>query len=167
MRASLSTLLVPITVLMTGLLSGCAATVSLAPAATYAADPGCAEVSVRLPDELDGAPSRVTDAQGTAAWGEPASVLLRCGVEPPGPTTDRCISISGVDWVETQPGDDPDVFDYTTYGRVPATTVTIDTAAASSTNVLTDLSSVVAVLPAERGCVGANDIEIPESTPAP
>ncbi|WXZ51180.1 DUF3515 family protein [Clavibacter tessellarius] len=44
---------------------------------------------------------RETDAQGTGAWGDPQStVILRCGVATPGPTTDACISYDDVDWVE-------------------------------------------------------------------
>ncbi|MFD1715790.1 DUF3515 family protein [Amnibacterium flavum] len=147
-------------------LTGCTPTVSLKPAADATAV-GCAEIIVRLPDAIDDDRLRNTDAQATAAWGDPASVLLRCGVESPGPTTDRCLSISGVDWIERQTGDDPDVYDYTTYGRDPATTVTVDTGAASSTNVLTDLSGVVSVVEQDRFCVGADDVQVPTPEPTP
>jgi hypothetical protein len=147
-------------------LAGCAGPVSI-PAATFAADPGCAEVIVRVPDAIDDAQLRTTDSQGTAAWGDPASVLLVCGVTPPGPTTDACLSISGVDWIERQDADDPAVYEYTTYGRDPATSVTIDTGAASSTNVMTDLSGVVSIIPAGRACVGADDVELPTPIPTP
>ena len=79
-------------------LSGCAPTVHLEPAAN-ANDPLCAEVTVRLPDSI-GDQARVwTDAQATAAWGTPSSVLLTCGLEPPAPTTLQCVSLGGVDWV--------------------------------------------------------------------
>ena len=67
-------------------LTGCAPTVTLEPAAD-AANPECAEVIVRLPDTVDNNDYRHTDAQGTGAWGDPAAVLLRCGVPVPGPTT--------------------------------------------------------------------------------
>lgn len=144
-------------------LSGCASTVSLTPAED-AASTGCAELSVRLPEALDGQPQRVTDAQGTGAWGDPASVLLRCGVEGPGPTTAECINVSGVDWVR----DDTDAptFVFTTYGRVPAVEVIIDSEAASGLDVITDLSAIVSILPTERECVGAEDIELPEAPDA-
>ena len=72
-----------------GRLTGCTSTVSLEPAPD-ANDPACAEVTVRLPDDLAGQSRRWTDAQATGAWGEPAAVLLTCGVEPPGPTTLPC-----------------------------------------------------------------------------
>ncbi|BDI21830.1 DUF3515 family protein [Herbiconiux sp. L3-i23] len=141
-------------------LTGCTPTVSMT-AAENAADPDCAAVSVRLPDTLDDQPLRETNAQATGAWGEPASVLLRCGVASPGPTTDRCISISGVDWVEDST--DAPVYRYTTYGRTPTTEVVIDSEKASGTDVLTDLSGIVGLLPADGACVGAADVEIPES----
>ena len=38
-------------------------------------------------------------ARRTAAWGDPSQVILRCGVNVPGPTTDRCVSVNDVDWV--------------------------------------------------------------------
>ena len=40
----------------------------------------------RLPETVDGLERRETNAQATGAWGNPASVLLRCGVPTPGPT---------------------------------------------------------------------------------
>ncbi|WP_254775102.1 DUF3515 family protein [Microbacterium hydrocarbonoxydans] len=62
-------------------LTSCAPTVHLEPAAN-ANDPLCAEVTVRLPDSI-GDQARVwTDAQATAGWGTPSSVLLTCGLEP-------------------------------------------------------------------------------------
>lgn len=131
---------------------------SLAPAPA-ATDPGCAAIVVRLPAVVAGAARRETDAQGTAAWGSPASVLLHCGVPVPGPTTDRCISIDHVDWVED--ASRAPLYTYRTYGRDPATEVTIDTGAVSGSTALTDLSSAVAVLPARGACVGAEDVTPP------
>jgi hypothetical protein len=135
--------------------AGCAPTVSLE-AAPGATDPLCADVVVHLPAELGTAPLRETDAQGTGAWGDPQStVILRCGVATPGPTTDACISYDDVDWVE----DDsraPDIR-YTTYGRTPAVEVVIDSTQASYT-ALTDLSGVVAVIPQTARCVSAQDL---------
>ncbi|PPF60114.1 DUF3515 domain-containing protein [Clavibacter michiganensis] len=135
--------------------SGCAPTVSLE-AAPDATDPLCADVVVHLPATLGTAPLRETDAQGTGAWGAPQStVILRCGVATPGPTTDACISYDDVDWVE----DDsraPDIR-YTTYGRTPAVEVVIDSTQASYT-ALTDLSGVVSAIPQAAKCVSAQDL---------
>ena len=121
-----------------------------------AADPDCAAIIVRLPDELAGAERRDTDAQATAAWGSPASVLLHCGVPAPGPTTERCISIDEVDWVEDA-SDEP-IYTYTSYGRDPATEVPIDSSLVSASTALTELTAAVAALPAQGGCVGAEDV---------
>ncbi len=62
--------------------------------AADANDPVCAEVSVRLPDSVDGEPRRWTDAQATGAWGNPSVVLLTCGVEPPAPSTLACQTVT-------------------------------------------------------------------------
>jgi hypothetical protein len=143
------------------LLAGCSPAVSLE-AAPGATDPLCADVVVHLPDELGTAPLRETDAQGTGAWGDPqSSVILRCGVATPGPTTDACISYDDVDWVE----DDsraPNIR-YTTFGRTPAVEVVIDSTQASYT-ALTDLSGVVSVIPQTDRCVSAQDLGV---TPPP
>ena len=69
--------------------SGCAPTLNLEPGPD-ANNPGCAEVVVRLPNQLGELPSRNTNAQGTGAWGEPASVILRW---PDGGHLERGISI--------------------------------------------------------------------------
>ena len=127
-------------------LTGCASTVHLDPAAG-ANDPACAEVTVRLPGELDGQPRRWTDAQATGAWGDPAAVLLSCGLEPPGPTTLPCQSVNGVDWII----DDAEAPRYrvTTFGRVPAVEVFLDTEVVSSAEVLDALSGIVGLLPTD------------------
>lgn len=52
-----------------------------------------------MPDTLGDAALRTTTSQATAAWGDPSAVILRCGVPTPGPTTDRCVTVNGVDWV--------------------------------------------------------------------
>ena len=126
--------------------------------------PECAEVTVRLPDTVDDLELRQTNAQATGAWGTPASVLLHCGVPTPGPTTDRCLSLNGIDWVEDDSRAPTYVF--TTYGRSPAAQVTIDASAGviSGTNVLIDLGPAVQHLPVVGGCVGAEDVF---GTPAP
>ena len=141
-------------------LTGCSPTVTLDPAPD-AANPECAEVIVRLPDTVDSKPYRTTDAQGTGAWGEPAAVLLRCGVPVPGPTTLPCVTVRDIDWIR----DDTDapVFVFTTYGRDPAVEVIVDSNAASGTNALMNLSAAVGVLPTYTGCVDPEDVfEFPD-----
>lgn len=133
------------TILLAGaLLSGCTSTVSLEPGAD-ANDPACADVTVRLPDSVDGEPRRWTDAQATGAWGDPASVIITCGVPELGPTTLPCTPVNGVDWVI----DDSDAPRYrvTTFDRTPAVEIYLDNDVVSSAQVLDTLSQVVTVLP--------------------
>ncbi|SMH35310.1 Protein of unknown function [Rathayibacter oskolensis] len=148
------------------LLSGCSATVALEPAAD-ATDVACAEVSVRLPDVVAEQPERETNAQGTAAWGTPSAVILHCGVEPPGPTTDLCVSVSGVDWVIDETRADEDIYTLTTYGREPAVEVTVDQSRASGTSAVVDLANAVSYLPKTGECTDVSDTDTldPEGTP--
>jgi hypothetical protein len=138
-------------------LAGCTQAVAFdaAPAAT---DPDCAAVVVRLPDTVAGLAERETNAQATGAWGQPASVLLRCGVEPPGPTTDRCVSVDGVDWIIDET-DAPNYL-FTTYGRTPAVEVLVDNDVVSGSTAIADLSAAVSAIPAEGGCVAFDDAVI-------
>ncbi len=136
------------------LLAGCSQPVTFDPAPA-ASDPDCAAVVVRLPDSVAGLPERETNAQGTGAWGQPASVLLRCGVEPPGPTTERCVSVDGIDWIIDE--SDAPTYLFTTYGRTPAVEVVVDNDVVSGTTAITDLSRAVAAIPAEGGCVAVDD----------
>jgi hypothetical protein len=148
----------------TVLLSGCAAAVPLEPAAD-AQNPRCADVIVHLPVTVADLPERETNAQATGAWGDPAAVLLHCGVDVPAPTTLPCVSVNGIDWIE----DDSDAprYRYTTYGRDPATELLIDSGKVSGSTVLVDLATAVSNIPATRHCLGAEDVTLPSSTPAP
>jgi len=139
------------------LLTGCLPIVSL-PAADGANDPGCAEVSVRLPDSIDALPRRETDAQATGAWGDPVAVILRCGVDVPGPSTLPCIEIpgTGVFWLR----DDSEAPHYlfTSYGRDPAVAVEIDSDLIAPGIALDELSSAVVFAPGNgRECLDLED----------
>jgi hypothetical protein len=148
-----------------GLLTGCAGTVSLEPAAD-ATDPACADVIVRLPDTVAGEERRSTDAQGTGAWGDPASVLLHCGVPAYGPTTLPCGNVNGVDWIVDN-SDDP-TYVFTTYGRTPAVEVVLDYDVVGGTSALDDLRSAVEAIPQTSTCLDAEDVlGTPTPTPAP
>ena len=136
------------------LLSGCAGIVPMT-AAPDANNPLCAEVIVRL-GSVDGLSKRETNAQATAAWGEPSSVLLTCGVTPPGPSTLSCLNVNGVDWLM----DDAHkpTYRFTTFGRTPAVEVIVDAQEASGSAVLADLTSAVAEIPQSRQCLGPGDV---------
>lgn len=55
------------------------------------------------------------------AWGDPA-IIARCGVSSPGPTTDECFTVDGIDWVGVPLSDG---YRFVTYGRSPAIEVLI------------------------------------------
>lgn len=144
---------VPLTALVLAL-AGCSPTVALQPA-DDAANPLCAAVSVRLPDTISQLPKRVTNAQATAAWGDPTSVILRCGVPVPAPTSTLvCVTIGGIDWLLDDSDDRSVVF--TTFGRAPAVEIIIDGTAVSGVDALSDVASAVAQLPSTgRECIAS------------
>ena len=121
-------------------LSGCAPTVNLEPA-EQANAPECANMIVRLPDTVAELPARNVNSQATAAYGSPTAVIIRCGVERPGPNLLPCFTVDGVDWLRDDTND-PD-FVFTTYGLDPATEVIVDSTAVSGTSVLRDISRAV------------------------
>ncbi|MEO7721036.1 MAG: DUF3515 family protein [Pseudolysinimonas sp.] len=127
---------------LASLLSGCSPIVALDPA-PHANDPACADVIVRLPSTLENLPRRETDAQATGAWGEPAVVLLRCGVTVPTASDLPCVQTDdGYQWLRDDSKAPSYVF--TSYGRTPAIAVVIDQTKLSPGLALRDLESVVA-----------------------
>lgn len=135
-------------------LSACAPSVTINEA-TDANNPACAPMMVALPDSLADAKRRSTSSQATAAWGDPAVVLLRCGVQVPGPTTDRCVTVNGVDWVIKE-GETS--WTFTTYGRNPATELILEENQVPSDTVLTQISAAAAKIPSTGGCIGIDDV---------
>lgn len=125
-------------------LTGCARAVSL-PVADEASDPGCAQIIVTLPEQVgdagDPLERRSVTAQGTAAWGDPSAITLRCGMPLPAPSTNPCTEVGGVDWLEV--GRDGDAWTFISYGRSPATEMVIDTTAVTAITALEAVSSAV------------------------
>lgn len=116
--------------------------------------PACADVTVRMPDSVDGQPRRFTDAQATGAWGDPAAVILTCGVPEIGPSTLPCQSVNGVDWVIDEA--DAPRYRVTSFNRTPAVEIYLDNDVVSSAQVLDRLSQIVTVLPQNgRECTEA------------
>ena len=137
-------------------LAACATTIGATPA-DDAANPDCAPVMLALPDVLAGDLDKAkTNAQATAAWGEPgAAVTLRCGVTPPGPSPDcqRVESAAGaVDWI-VEAGNDG-TWRFTTYGREPAVEVLVPPSVTEdhSTSFVGDLAQAVSNVPATAEC---------------
>lgn len=149
-------LLLTAALLASSALAGCTATVSLEPA-TDANNPACAEVSVRLPDELDSNQKRRTNAQATAAWGNPAVVLLRCGIEPVYASTLPCVTAGEVDWLVD--ATEAPSYRFVSFGRKPAVEVIIDSKKASGVTALEALAPAVSRIEATRQCTAkpAND----------
>ncbi|MEH0109149.1 DUF3515 domain-containing protein [Tersicoccus sp. MR15.9] len=142
---------------LTAMLTGCSPAVDVAPA-PQSNDPRCAPVMLALPHDLAGLAKRTTTSQATAAWGDPSAAVLRCGVQPPGPTTERCVSVNGVDWVAVQ---EKSTWRLTTYGRTPAVELLLDTSRAASSTVLVELASPVSSLPRSHKCLDVRDAQLP------
>ena len=105
--------------------TACTATVVIDPA-PYAADPQCASVMLGIPQEVGGLSLRPTSSQATAAYGTSAMITIRCGVTPPGPSTERCVAIdtpsASQDWLVTENNTS---WIAVSFGRSPATAVVI------------------------------------------
>lgn len=123
--------------------------------AADANNPACANVIVRLPEQVAGLDRHPTNAQSTGAWGEHGAVQLVCGEEPTGPTTDQCVSVNGVDWVINDAA--APIYRFEAYGRSPGLAVYVDSGAVSGTDAVLDLSAVARQLPQSRKCTALSD----------
>lgn len=139
---------------LAGSLSGCTAGVSLE-AAADSNNPACAEISVRLPDSVADQTKRVTDAQATGAWGNPTSVILRCGLPAVDVSTLPCVTASGVDWLvdnSKKPS-----YRFISFGRKPATEVIVDSTKVAGVSALSDLSAAVQSIEATKHCTSVSN----------
>lgn len=143
--------------LLSGGLTGCAVGQIKTEAAPHAADPLCAQVVLNLPQILGTQPALTTTSQATAAWGDPVDpIVLHCGVESPGPTTDSCTTVSDahgieVDWISRARSDS---WEFTTYGRNPAVRLVVPTSVAEDgAEFLIQLGPAVAQTPVSRSCM--------------
>jgi Protein of unknown function (DUF3515) len=149
MNISRTALVGLVAIALAGSLSGCTAGVSLE-AAPDSNNPACAEISVRLPAAVADQGKRVTDAQATGAWGNPTSVLLRCGLPAVEVSTLPCVTASGVDWL-VDDSKKPS-YRFITFARKPATEVIIDSTKVAGVSVLSDLSAAVQSIEATKSC---------------
>jgi hypothetical protein len=134
-------------------LSGCTAVVSLEPA-DFSNDPKCAEISVRLPDRVGSLDKRQTNAQATGAWGDPSSVILRCGLPGVEVSELLCVTAGNVDWLVDD--SQAPTYRFVTFARNPATEVIIDSTVASGTTVLDELGAAVSSIKATKRCSSVN-----------
>lgn len=134
------------------------------PAGADATNPVCADIVIAAPPEVLGMERVETSSQGTVAWGNGEdTVVMRCGVTPPGPTTDLCTTLADgngveVDWIVREL--EGEVFLYTTYGRDPAIDITVPRSAAPDqpSGAALDLSQVVSRnIEATDFCIGPGD----------
>jgi uncharacterized protein YceK len=131
------------------LLSGCASTVNLE-AASDSNNPACAEVMVRLPESLGEHQQRLTNSQATAAWGDPAAVLLRCGLPAVTVSELPCVSAGDIDWLvdeEKAPN-----YRFISYATNPAVEVIIDSDIASGVTTLEALQAAVSMIEQSKRC---------------
>ncbi|MCU1549906.1 MAG: hypothetical protein JWR36_466 [Glaciihabitans sp.] len=155
-----------------GLLTGCAPTVALKPAAD-ATSAACAGVIARLPRTVSTLDQRETNAQGTSAWGTPADIYLRCGVAVPAPTSTLvCITVDGVDWLRNDSS--APLYVFTTYGRTPAVAVTVNSknVNADGNAALTDVEQAVASIRSQHRCIATSEVlrggqPVDPTTPTP
>jgi hypothetical protein len=154
-------------------LTACAPTVPLE-AAPEANTLECAEISVRLPAMIGELDRRSTNAQATAAWGEPTAVIYRCGLPDLGPSDLPCFDVDGVDWLLDESNAPRYVF--TTYGRTPVTEVIVDVEFIAGADAVRAISPAVSAVEAEARCLAATDVfgggtvtpdEAPDETPSP
>ena len=130
-------------------LAGCSQPWVVDPA-PYAADPDCARVMLAMPSVVGGLDVRATTSQATTAYGAEDPIVVRCGVEPPGPTLDSCVSVDAQtgkqDWIVVKEGDQ---WRATSFGRSPAVEVMIPTVRADLAvpDLLADLSGPAALAP--------------------
>lgn len=117
----------------------------------------CANVQVRLPDRIDTLKKRTTNAQSTAAYGDPEAVLIRCGVEMPVVSDIECFDVNGVDWL-ADASREPD-YVFISYGRDPAMEVIVDNTQIAGRTVLEELTSSALALPQKHSCLSLDEAE--------
>lgn len=146
--------------LATGALAGCGAVE--VPPGPHAADPACAAMIQGAPETMLGLPRHETTSQGTVAWGSgDQAVVLRCGVTPPGPTSDACTRLEdsrgiAVDWIVRE---ENGIVTMTTFGRTPAVDITVPRAVAPDqpSAAALEVAGLVAPLTQTDRCIGPGD----------
>lgn len=145
-------------------LSGCASTATVE-AAPDAANAECADVMLAIPEVIGEHELRPTASQGTAVWGDPSEVVVRCGVVPPGPSPEFCVSADGVDWLALE--EDDQTWRLISYGRDPAVEVLLNLDQVASSTAMLAMSTAVQRVEQTRSCTTTEqDIEQTEDAEA-
>ncbi|WP_182353985.1 DUF3515 family protein [Flaviflexus huanghaiensis] len=145
-------------------LAACTPTLGLDPT-PHASDPVCAQMLMATPGEIGGFTRVNTTSQSTTAWADGSS--FRCGLDQPGPSTDRCITVGGIDWLSLDSGDEripdnggDDTWTFLSYGRQPTVEIVITTDAVGAgavTDVLAQFSSALSIVEPQRECLALVD----------
>lgn len=146
------------------LLTGCGSPVTVE-GAPHNTDPECASAMLAMPDTMGDLEQRATTSQGTTAYGEPSGLIVRCGVEPPAPTTEPCTNVNGVDWLISEVEGQENQWRAVTYGRSPAVEILFDTTKVPSSTAVVEAGSAVAQIPQENTCLSVSDTLDLQNTP--
>jgi Protein of unknown function (DUF3515) len=121
--------------------------VTAGPSAT---DPGCASLLSRVPQRLLDRPRGTIDVAGAAVWGDPA-IVLRCGVERPGPSSDQCLVVDDAEWLFRE---DAEAYRFTLFGRSPVLELSVPASIdrTQAPGALAELGAAVAPLPGKTRC---------------
>lgn len=137
-------------------MTACGPGAAVVDAAQDAANPDCAPAMLAMPGEISDQEQRETTSQATTAYGDPAAMIVRCGVTPPDPTTELCTRVNGVDWIIRETDED-NQWQAVSYGRDPAFEATFDTTVVPSSTALIDLSSAVSTVEQDRECLSVEE----------
>ena len=111
---------------------------------------GCTQAVNLEAAEDSNNPNCYTNAQATAAWGNPAAVLLRCGLETVEVSTLPCVTAGTTDWLVDE--SDAPKYRFISYATFPAVEVIVDSEIASGISTLEGLSQAMSVLPRTKVC---------------
>mgnify|MGYP000340654450 CR=1 FL=1 len=136
-------------------LTGCAPAAPVLPtvslnAAEDANNPACADVAVRLPEKVGELEKRQTDSQSTAAWGNPTTVIYRCGMPEVTVSDLVCVTSEDIDWLiddSKRP-----TYRFVTFGRKPAIEVVVDAKQISGVTALEGFAPAISKIPATKRC---------------
>lgn len=145
-------------------LTGCGSPVTVE-GAPHNTDPACASVMLAMPETMGDLDQRATTSQGTTAYGDPSGVIVRCGVEPPAPTTDPCSNVNGVDWLISEVEGQENQWRAVSYGRSPAVEILFDTSRVPSSTAIVETGSAVAQIPQQSSCLSVSDTLDLQNTP--
>ena len=134
-----------------GLLAACSSSIEVV-TPVGSGSSACRSAAAHWPKTVGGQPVRLTSSSSDAvrAWGDPP-IIARCGLAAIGPTTDQCVSVSGIDWVAHPLTDG---VRFTTYGRSPAIEILVPSAYQPEPLLLPAFGAAASAIPqGDRHCL--------------